>query len=332
MAPDPKDDYTPLGDPSPAIVPDARSAGEDTSPSPISLTKEAPPFDVRGSAAIPPRRLPLLTSIGPAEMHGFVALYLTMFTESTRLRTQALRDDRDLCTILLAGKAFQSGVVATVQQGVLHEINEYGDGRALEGIVEFDLVLYAGRRSLTVQSSFLAVAIAPPPTANLWAKLAWRYYNAFHDIRTHHVAFSFLKGLGRTHQPEIESVSRADLAYLSIFFADDISDSLATVGLGPKTQTVERYLAAGFAAVTPLAMLARRFLRNPLVCLPLNLLQRLFFYAVGLYGMTLTHRHYYYPTTLRDRHALAEFLNGAWPGLSAEVDAVLGRIVPVPHL
>ncbi|KAI0364925.1 hypothetical protein BV20DRAFT_1056854 [Pilatotrama ljubarskyi] len=317
MAPQRKEDYITLDDPSPAIPPDAQSAGDDGM-SPVSLTKAAPATHIQWTRlwAIPvvgasylfhlrfrrysPRRLPLFTSLRPAELHAFAGLYLTTWSESFRLRTLALREDKDLCTIHVAAAIFQLGLVKAMQEdpSLRDEIRKLPNTGELE-------------------------AIAPSPTADLWTKLVWKYKIAFHNYCPFKVALVFLMTNWSKRKSESEfEVTGADLAYLSVFFADDEGDyRLSASGLQRQSSTVTKHLATGLVAITPLAMLAR-CIRRPSFSLPLNLVQRLLFYATGLFDVVLFHRYYFYPTTLRNKHALAKFLTKTMPGLNDVVEKV----------
>ncbi|KAI0353238.1 hypothetical protein OH77DRAFT_1427648 [Trametes cingulata] len=326
MAQERTDDYIPLDDPSPAPLAGGHSASED-SLSPVDLVKAAPVPHMQWARlwAIPvfsatylihrrfrrysPRRLPLLTSVRPAELHAVAGLFFTGWTELLRLRTQALREDKDLCTIHVAAACFQ-----VLSKSAVKKLEDVKD-----------------RFPEVHDPAFLQVT-RPPPQANLWSKLVWKYRVAFHHGGALNIAMIWLVDEYEKRRYEFRSIKVDDLVFLGLFFTDDAASHwLARSDIASPINHVVRYIAAGFAAVTPLAMLARR-IRRPYLYLPLNLVQRLLLYSTALADIALFHRHYYYPTTLRDRHALAEFLTKTMPSIKPMVDEVYSGKKDYPDL
>ncbi|RDX45003.1 hypothetical protein OH76DRAFT_1408427 [Lentinus brumalis] len=237
-----------------------------------------------------PRRLPALTSMSLRELYATnVCLVLTAL-EVERLKVHMIQD-KDLLTIDIAALRLRD--MWHVHRDLYKTLPSFQNPRARD-----------------IYFSFCA-----RENPDLLHELRWHYNHMWSDTPSWN--FSMLK-----LHPVVIDLGYLEEKKLPHCDIDICITHLAnTSAIGYKTFWIASAIPFGklLYGVTPLAMLARwagpRILR-----LTLNGIQRALVYTTASLAAAQSYQHFAYPTTLEDKHGVAEMLRLNFPGLDREVE------------
>ncbi|KAI0638744.1 hypothetical protein C8Q77DRAFT_2541 [Trametes polyzona] len=179
------------------------------------------------------------------------------------------------------------------------------------------------RRKAHMQGKAVYDILSPSPEASLLTKLSWWYHSAHCDIVGMNVAMSVL--LGVAEQTEANTMLRSGAIRpedISIVITHMANVLTARDPSAPRLVLDSLYCIIGLGITTPLAMLARHVALRT-IAVPLGIAQRAFFYGGCFINLLGLHSRLYYPTIIRDKHAVAQFLSKAFSGLDRAVDKVM---------
>ncbi|KAI0641237.1 hypothetical protein C8Q79DRAFT_330221 [Trametes meyenii] len=242
-----------------------------------------------------PRRLPTLTSMKLRELYAFHAVTAVFSGLSDEFEDEVL-DDKDMSLLETVARAIRGRIEAR------DHLDELVDAQLDEGLRQ-DLEAIRTRKFLS--SSFTLLPTFDPlgmyDHGRLSEKIAWWHNHIWSDKDTwSRVAIRWALIYG------VKNMSPDDFDFVVTHIANTcchVEGTFSYVDYGSKA-------SIPFGICTPFAMLAR-WLGPPLLYLPLNGLQRLFWWGVMYPDIGQKYQHYAYLRHFPNKHAVAERIRSA---------------------